>query len=72
MGKRQIIIKPQEATTKLVGEEVNIETTELRVWHGYVTSINQNELKFRDTRQKIHTLKMSDVRRIFAERVTEY
>lgn len=72
MGKRQIIIKPQDLKPQHVGEEVNIEMSDARVWHGYITAITADEVKLRDTRQKDHSLKRADIKRVFAERVTEY
>jgi hypothetical protein len=72
MGKRQIILKSEELDPKFVGEEVNIEDLTLKVWHGYLTGITPDAIKFRDTRQKEHTMKRGDVRRVFLERITEY
>jgi len=72
MGKRQIIIKPQDLQPQHIGEEVNIEMNDARVWHGYITAITNDEVKLRDARQKDHLLKRADIKRVFAERVTEY
>jgi ribosome maturation factor RimP len=72
MGKRQIILTQDKITAKLVGEEANIEVGSSKIWHGYITSVTGDALTFKDTRQKEHTVKLSDVKRLFLERVTEY
>ncbi len=72
MGKRQIIIKASDLKPEIVGEEVNIEMNDGRIWHGYVTSLAAEELMLKDTRQKEHKLKRAEIKRVFAERVTEY
>ncbi|MCS7013622.1 MAG: hypothetical protein RMI34_01695 [Chloroherpetonaceae bacterium] len=72
MGKRQIILRPQDLKPEHVGEEVNVEMNDARVWHGYITAITPDEVVLRDLRRKDHSLKRADIKRVFAERVTEY
>ncbi|MBC8043744.1 MAG: hypothetical protein IAF08_09915 [Rhizobacter sp.] len=83
MGKRQIHILPKdiaanklfvdkaEDPTPLVGQEVNIHMTNLTVWHGYITGITDAEVLFKDPRLKKHTLKISDIKKLYADVVTD-
>jgi hypothetical protein len=74
MGKRQINILPQQIATtpKLVGQEVNIFTTDAKVKHGYITSVSSDAVKFKDTRQHEHTVKISDIKQIYADVVADF
>jgi ribosome maturation factor RimP len=72
MGKRQIIIKGTEVKPSHIGEEVNIEDKALKIWHGYITAVSGDTLTLRDMRQKEHTFKLTDIKRVFMERVTAY
>jgi ribosome maturation factor RimP len=72
MGKRQIIIKGAEVKPNHVGEEVNIEDKGLKIWHGYITAVSGDSLTLKDTRQKNHTMKLDDIKRVFIDRVTAY
>ncbi len=72
MGKRQIIIKGTDVKPSHIGEEVNLEDQSLKVWHGHITAVTGDSLTLRDMRRKEHTFKLSDIKRIFLERVTAY
>ncbi|NTW48850.1 MAG: hypothetical protein HGB19_03795 [Chlorobiales bacterium] len=74
MGKRQIILKADKiaGNTSLVGEEVNVVMADAHVWHGYINEVTGSELKLRDARFKVHTLKIPDIDKLFLDRVTDY
>ncbi len=72
MGKRQIIIKGTDVKPSHIGEEVNIEDKNLKIWHGYITDVSGDSLTFRDARMKNHTIKLADIKRVFIDRVTAY
>lgn len=74
MGKRQIILKADKISgnTSLVGEEVNVVMNDAHVWHGYINEVTGSELKLRDARFKVHTLRIPDIDKLFLDRVTDY
>ncbi|NTV47821.1 MAG: hypothetical protein HGB11_15180 [Chlorobiales bacterium] len=74
MGKRQIILKSDKiaGNTSLVGEEVNVVMTNAHVWHGYVNEVSGSEVKLRDARFKVHSLQISEIDKLFLDRVTDY
>lgn len=83
MGKRQILISPKdipankmfpdksEDPAPLVGQEVNILMTDMKVWHGYIVAITGSDLTLKDTRMKNHVLKISDIKKLYAEQVAD-
>ncbi|MBM3162659.1 MAG: hypothetical protein FJZ79_04945 [Chlorobi bacterium] len=74
MGKRQIIYRPAQigGNQALVNREVNLVTRELRVWHGVVTSVGQNDIELRDARKGKHSFTLTEIDRIYDEIITDY
>ncbi|NTU53324.1 MAG: hypothetical protein HGA97_06425 [Chlorobiaceae bacterium] len=74
MGKRQIIYNARQigGNRDLVDKEINLVTNEQRVWHGYVTAIDQDKVELRDARFWKHTFKVAEIDKIYREVVTEY
>lgn len=74
MGKRQVIYKGSQISGNrdLIDREVNLVTTEQRVWHGYVTAVDQNKVELRDARFAKHSFEVSNIDKIYSEVVTDY
>ncbi|NTW53088.1 MAG: hypothetical protein HGB22_10965 [Chlorobiaceae bacterium] len=74
MGKRQIIYTAQQigGSRELLDREINLVTREQRVWHGYVTAIDQDKLELRDARSGKHTFKIAEIDKIYHEVITDY
>ncbi|MGC8775126.1 MAG: hypothetical protein ACP5R6_07695 [Chlorobaculum sp.] len=74
MGKRQIIYTASQigGARELLDKEINLITKEQRVWHGYVTAIDQDKIELRDSRFWKHTFKVADIDKIYGEVVTDY
>ncbi len=74
MGKRQVIYKGSQISGNrdLIDKEVNLVTTEQRVWHGYVTAVDQNKVVLRDARFAKHSFEVSNIDKIYTEVVTDY
>lgn len=74
MGKRQIIYTGRQiaGNRELLDKEINLLTTEQRVWHGYVTAIDQEKVELRDARFWKHTFKVAEIDKIYQEVVTDY
>jgi hypothetical protein len=74
MGKRQLIYTQKQigGNRDLLDKEVNLITSEQRVWHGYVTAIDQDKIELKDARLWKHTFKVAEIDKIYREVVTEY
>jgi hypothetical protein len=74
MGKRQIIYTSKQigGNRELLDKEINLVTSAQRVWHGYITAIDQDKLELRDARSGKHTFQIADIDKIYREVVTEY
>ncbi len=74
MGKRQIIYTSRQiaGSTELLDKEVNLLTTQKRVWHGRITSLEQDRLELRDARSGRHSFQIADIDKIYREVVTDY
>jgi hypothetical protein len=74
MGKRQIIYTTSRigGCRDLLDKEINLVTTQQRVWHGRITAIDQNSVELRDARSGKHTFQISDIEKIYREVVTDY
>ena len=74
MGKRQIIYRQERISgnQELLNREVNLVTSEARVWHGRVTAVDSNELKLKDDRSGKHRFAINLIDRIYCEIKTDY
>ncbi|ACF13009.1 conserved hypothetical protein [Chloroherpeton thalassium ATCC 35110] len=73
MGKRQIILNAEKIPGySFSGDEVNVLMKNGVVWHGYVQEVTGSDVKLRDTRFKVHTLSLSEVEKLYLDRVTDY
>jgi len=74
MGKRQVIYKGSQirGNRDLIDREVNLVTTEQRVWHGTVTAVDQNTVEFKDSRFWKHSFEIDNIDKIYTEVVTDY
>jgi hypothetical protein len=74
MGKRQIIYNSQQiaGNSELLDKEINLITKELRVWHGRVIAVNQDNLELKDARSGKHTFAIGQIDKIYREIVTDY
>ena len=73
MGKRQVILNADKISGYNFSEdEVNVQMKSGVVWHGYVQEVNSSEVKLRDTRFKVHALSLSDIEKLYLDRVTDY
>lgn len=74
MGKRQIIYTTSQigGCRELLDQEINLVTTQQRVWHGRITAIDQNSVELRDARSGKHKFQVSDIEKIYREVVTDY
>jgi len=74
MGKRQVILEAEKIPGygSISGEEVNVQMKNGVVWHGYVQEVNSSEVKLRDTRFKVHSLSLSEIEKLYLDRVTDY
>jgi small nuclear ribonucleoprotein (snRNP)-like protein len=74
MGKRQIVYKAGQigGNNDLIDKEVNLITTEDRVWHGRIVSVNQSEVVLKDARSGKHTFPLDQIDKIYRDIVTDY
>ncbi len=74
MGKRQIIFRQDKIgnNQELLNREVNLVTTENRVWHGRVIAVSEGDIRLRDDRSGKHKFAVSEIDRIFLDVKTDY
>ena len=74
MGKRQVVYNAGQIrdTSDLVDQEVNLITTEDRVWHGRIKSVDQSGVVLRDARKGKHRFPLEQIERIYRDIVTDY
>ncbi len=74
MGKRQVIYKGSQirGNRDLIDREVNLVTTEQRVWHGTITAVDQGKVEFKDSRFWKHSFEIGNIDKIYTEVVTDY
>ncbi len=74
MGKRQVVYNAGQIreTNDLVDQEVNLITTEDRVWHGRIESVDQSGVVLRDARKGKHRFPLEQIERIYRDIVTDY
>lgn len=74
MGKRQIIYTTKQiaGSRELLDKEINLVTREQRVWHGYITAIDQDKVELKDARSGKHTFQIAEIDKIYREVVTDY
>jgi hypothetical protein len=74
MGKRQIIYTQKQigGARELFDKEINLVTKEQRVWHGYVTAVDQDKIELKDSRFWKHTFKVADIDKVYREVITDY
>lgn len=74
MGKRQVVYNAGQIreTSDLVDQEVNLITTEDRVWHGRIESVDQSGVVLRDARKGKHRFPLEQIERIYRDIVTDY
>jgi hypothetical protein len=74
MGKRQIIYRQGSigGNQKLLNREINLVTTESRVWNGRVVAVGSNDIEVKDARAGKHRFTVDQIDRIYYDVKTEY
>ncbi|MEI6638621.1 MAG: hypothetical protein FDX02_07525 [Chlorobium sp.] len=74
MGKRQIIYRQGSigGNQELLNREINLVTTESRVWNGRVIAVGSNDIEVKDARAGKHRFTVAQIDRIYYDVKTEY
>ena len=74
MGKRQVIYRQGSIGGNLVllNRELNLVTTESRVWNGRVVAVGSNDIEVKDARAGKHRFTVDQIDRIYYDVKTEY
>ncbi len=74
MGKRQIIYRKGSigGNQELLNREINLVTTESRVWNGRVIAVGSNDIQVKDARAGKHRFTVDQIDRIYYDVKTEY
>ncbi|TLU81905.1 MAG: hypothetical protein FDX21_10090 [Chlorobium sp.] len=74
MGKRQIIYRQESirGNQELLHREINLVTTEARVWHGRVIAVGSNDVEVKDARSGKHRFTVDQIDRIYYDVKTDY
>ena len=74
MGKRQIIYRKDRigGNQGLLNREINLVTTEDRVWHGTIISVGSNDVELKDARSGKHRFSLDQIDRIYCDVITDY
>ncbi|NTV98746.1 MAG: hypothetical protein HGA70_06255 [Chlorobiaceae bacterium] len=74
MGKRQIIYRQDKIGNNqdLLNRDVNLVTTENRVWHGRVIAVGSGDIRLRDDRSGKHRFAVEEIDRIYLDVKTDY
>jgi hypothetical protein len=74
MGKRQIIYRKDRigGNQGLLNREINLVTTEDRVWHGTIIAVGSNDVELKDARSGKHRFSLDQIDRIYCDVITDY
>ena len=74
MGKRQIIYRKDRigGNQGLLNREINLVTTEDRVWHGTIIAVGSNDVELKDARSGKHRFSVDQIDRIYCDFITDY
>ncbi|MEI8033100.1 MAG: hypothetical protein WCH05_07140 [Chlorobiaceae bacterium] len=74
MGKRQIIYRREKiaGNQELLDREVNLVTSEDRVWHGRIVAVGSSDVELKDARSGKHRFSLAEVDRIYCDVTTDY